>query len=153
MKTRLYSSNRAFFLPILAGLCATFFISVGTVQAQNLNFNTITGYTMSVNPGPTICETSSSSVTTFYYPIFFGVPDAPASTLTASEGTHHMATAGETTIVTLDIPAAGYLAQNWQLLYKYGEPGDVMNLQVLQQPENPPPGVLHFDIPVTFAKA
>jgi len=57
MKTKLYSSNRAFFLPILAGFCATFFISAGTVQAQNLNFNTITGYTMSVNPGPAISET------------------------------------------------------------------------------------------------
>lgn len=100
---------------------------------------------MSVNPGPTICETSSASVTTFYYPIF-GLPDAPASTLTASEGSHHLATAGETTIVTVDIPAAGYLALNWQLSYKYGEPGEAMPWQVVQQPDNPPAGVLHHDI-------
>jgi hypothetical protein len=150
MKAKTYTPQSALALMVL---CASILLGVGAAKAQNISFNTITGYALSVNPGPTICEASGTNMLLFPWPVFELLSEPMAADLEGSEGGHHIAHAGETTIVTVEFPSVGFLGANWNLQYKYGSLGTPSEINFIEYATDSPPGTYRFDVPLTFPKA
>lgn len=113
---------------IRMALALFFFAQIFSLSAQNLTFPLNNGFSATVSgAGPTICQPSSAnsygnSVFNFYGNINPSLFNTFAPALWSNdEGTYHIAQAGVTKQIIIDIPNAGGLGTNHTLVYNYGQ--------------------------------
>lgn len=113
---------------IRIALALVFFAQVFSLEAQNLTFPLNNGFSATVSgAGPTICQSSSAGAQgNQFFNNFFSISPALITTYTPNlwsndEGTYHVAQAGVTKQIIVDIPVAGGLGNNSTLFYNYGQ--------------------------------
>lgn len=109
-------------------LALFFFAQVLSMEAQNLTFPLNNGFSATVSGvGPTICGPSGAksygnTLFNLYSNINPYTINIWANDLwTNDEGTYHIAQAGVTKQIIVDIPVAGNLGNNTTLFYNYGQ--------------------------------
>jgi hypothetical protein len=110
--------------PMVIALVMAFIAQVASLGAQTLTFPLNNGFSVDIyGAGPTICQPSSA----FSFPGFFFLGISPFAINSYSnqwnnnEGSYHLAEAGVTRQIIVEIPVAGGLGTNTTLLYNYGE--------------------------------
>jgi hypothetical protein len=110
--------------PMVIALVMAFITQVASLGAQTLTFPLNNGFSVDIyGAGPTICQPSSA----FSFPGFFFLGISPFAINSYSnqwnnnEGSYHLAEAGVTRQIIVEIPVAGGLGTNTTLLYNYGE--------------------------------
>ena len=114
--------------PMIIALFMAFLAQVGSLGAQDLTFPLNNGFSAYVyGTGPTICQPSSAfSFGNLFFNNFFAINPGMINIWAPNqwnnnEGSYYVATAGVTKQIVVEIPVAGGLGVNSQLIYNFGQ--------------------------------
>ena len=133
----------------MAVLLPALFSLPGATFAQEVLLPLVTGYQVKINGLPaTVCQPSSALVIGGNY---FNFPPISSAAFSTNLQTYHVATAGRTMTLVVDIPNVGALGfSNTSLFYQYGTMNGAPTIASAQPVNNPPAGFIRFELPVTF---
>lgn len=140
-------------------LLVTFLFSMQHVSAQYFTLPLSTTYPIHIDyvGGSTICQPTSATVQ-YGIQYFYLFPEITPTLISPDEATHHIATAGETRTVIVEVVASGAIVTNNAIgiYYKYGEAGGPDEPQLLSaSPVSSPSrdGHIRIELPIKFDRA